>query len=168
MSKIFNSFEKVTIKNAAKAVAHFQAKKQALFAQIEKLESQAKSLDAEIETYEKSVMDITGGYHPLDLCEKVARGNKSQYDWVFKYPNIIPTEEAKEMAPAEETAMPANSNDNQATVEVPETPSDEAQPLAMPSDEDNSNMSNEEPANEARVAAEPAHTDPVDDIFNGI
>ena len=165
MSKIFNSFEKVTIKNAAKAVAHFQAKKQALFAQIEKLESQAKSLDAEIETYEKSVMDITGGYHPLDLCEKVARGNKSQYDWVFKYPNIIPTEEAKEMAPAEETAMPANDNDNQATVAEPE---DQTQQEAAHHDE-TFNMGHEEPANEARVAAaEPTHADPVDDIFNGI
>lgn len=165
MSKIFNSFEKVTIKNAAKAVAHFQAKKQALFAQIEKLESQVKALDAEIETYEKSVMEITGGFHPLDLCEKVARGNKSQYDWVFKYSNIIPTEEAKEMEPAEETAMPANDNDNQATVAELE---DQTQQEAVGSDGSNFNMGYEEPANEAPVAAEPAHTDPVDDIFNGI
>ena len=165
MSKIFNSFEKVTIKNAAKAVAHFQAKKQALFAQIEKLESQAKSLDAEIETYEKSVMDITGGYHPLDLCEKVARGNKSQYDWIFKYPNIIPTEEAKEMEPAEETAMPANDNDNQATVAEPE---DQTQQEAVGSDGGNFNMGHEEPADDALQAAESTHADPVDDIFNGI
>lgn len=164
MSKIFNSFEKVTIKNAAKAVAHFQAKKQALFAQIEKLESQAKSLDAEIETYEKSVMDITGGYHPLDLCEKVARGNKSQYDWVFKYPNIIPTEEAKEMAPAEETAQPVNPEAH-ATVAEPE---DQTQQEATPSDGDNSYIGNEQSAHEAPEAGAPAHTDPVDDIFNGI
>lgn len=163
MSKIFNSFEKVTIKNAAKAVAHFQAKKQALFAQIEKLESQAKSLDAEIETYEKSVMDITGGYHPLDLCEKVARGNKSQYDWVFKYPNIIPTEEAKEMAPAEETANPTNPEAH-ATVAEPE---DQTQQEDAHHDE-TFNMGHEEPAGDALRAAEPTHADPVDDIFNGI
>lgn len=167
MSKIFNSFEKVTIKNAAKAVAHFQAKKQALFAQIEKLESQTKSLDAEIETYEKSVMDITGGYHPLDLCEKVARGNKSQYDWVFKYPNIIPTDEAKEMAPAEETAQPVNPEAH-ATVAEPENHSEETQQEEVPSDGDNFNMGHEEPNDVVPETAEPTHADPVDDIFNDI
>ena len=94
MSKTFDSFQKSTIKNAAKAVAHFQAKKDKLVAQIQELESIIKTLDNDIKCYEVAVENIAEGYKPQDLCEKVSRGSKN--DWVFKYPDTIlpPTSES--------------------------------------------------------------------------
>lgn len=107
MSKTFDSFQKSTIKNAAKAVAHFQAKKDKLEEQIKQLQVQQIDLDAEISSYENAVMTITGGYKPLELCEKVSRG--SQNDWVFKYPDTIlpPTSENEltELEPVVEIAV---------------------------------------------------------------
>lgn len=99
MSKTFDSFQKSTIKNAAKAVAHFQAKKDKLEEQIKQLQVQQIDLDTEISSYENAVVTITGGYKPLELCEKVSRG--SQNDWVFKYPDTIlpPTSENESAEP---------------------------------------------------------------------
>lgn len=109
MSKIFDSFQKSTIKNAAKAVAHFKARQEKIDAQIEALEAQKAKLEEEITSYEKAVADITGGFTPLELCEKVVRNAGGQSDWVFKYPSTI-------IPPAQETtsetvadAFPANN-----------------------------------------------------------
>lgn len=109
MSKIFDSFQKSTIKNAAKAVAHFKARQEKIDAQIEALEAQKAKLEEGITSYEKAVADITGGFTPLELCEKVVRNAGGQSDWVFKYPStIIPL--APETASETETdAFPANN-----------------------------------------------------------
>lgn len=107
MSKIFDSFQKSTIKNAAKAVAHFKARQEKIDAQIEALEAQKAKLEEEITSYEKAVADITGGFTPLELCEKVVRNAGGQSDWVFKYPSTIipPVQETSSETVAE--ALPA-------------------------------------------------------------
>ena len=108
MSKIFDSFQKSTIKNAAKAVAHFKARQEKIDAQIEALEAQKAKLEEEITSYEKAVADITGGFTPLELCEKVVRNAGGQSDWVFKYPSTIipPAQETVSETVAE--VLPAN------------------------------------------------------------
>ena len=94
MQKTFNAFEKATVKNSAKAVAHYQAKNETINKKIKDLEAEKEMNNAYIEQYSKPVRELTGGYEPLELCEKVSRG--SQNDWVFKYPDtIVPTVQAK-------------------------------------------------------------------------
>ena len=94
MQKTFNAFEKATVKNSAKAVAHYQAKNETIDKKIKELEAEKEMNSAYIEQYSKPVRELTGGYEPLELCEKVSRG--SQNDWVFKYPDtIVPTVQAK-------------------------------------------------------------------------
>ena len=78
MQKTFNAFEKATVKNSAKAVAHYQAKNETIDKKIKDLEAEKEMNNAYIEQYSKPV---------LELCEKVSRG--SQNDWVFKYPDTI-------------------------------------------------------------------------------
>lgn len=132
MSKIFDSFQKSTIKNAAKAVAHFKARQEKINAQIEALEAQKAKLEEEITSYEKAVADITGGFTPLELCEKVVRNTGGQSDWVFKYPSTIipPTQEVASGAEAD--ALPANNGccvaDSRTEQELP-TASEEREPL---------------------------------------
>ena len=87
MQKTFNAFEKATVKNSAKAVAHYQAKNETIDKKIKDLEAEKEMNSAYIEQYSKPVRELTGGYEPLELCEKVSRG--SQNDWVFKYPDTI-------------------------------------------------------------------------------
>ena len=87
MQKTFNAFEKATVKNSAKAVAHYQAKNETINKKIKDLEAEKEMNNAYIEQYSKPVRELTGGYDPLELCEKVSRG--SQNDWVFKYPDTI-------------------------------------------------------------------------------
>ena len=87
MQKIFNAFEKATVKNSAKAVAHYQAKNETIDKKIKDLEAEREMNNAYIEQYSAPVRELTGGYDPLELCEKVSRG--SQNDWVFKYPATI-------------------------------------------------------------------------------
>ena len=87
MQKTFNAFEKATVKNSAKAVAHYQAKNETIDKKIKELEAEKEMNNAYIEQYSKPVRELTGGYEPLELCEKVSRG--SQNDWVFKYPDTI-------------------------------------------------------------------------------
>ena len=87
MQKTFNAFEKATIKNSAKAVAHYQAKNETIDKKIKDLEAEKEMNNAYIEQYSAPVRELTGGYDPLELCEKVSRG--SQNDWVFKYPATI-------------------------------------------------------------------------------
>ena len=87
MQKTFNAFEKATVKNSAKAVAHYQAKNETINKKIKELEAEKEMNNAYIEQYSKPVRELTGGYEPLELCEKVSRG--SQNDWVFKYPDTI-------------------------------------------------------------------------------
>ena len=87
MQKTFNAFEKATVKNSAKAVAHYQAKNETIDKKIKELEAEKEMNNAYIEQYSAPVRELTGGYDPLELCEKVSRG--SQNDWVFKYPTTI-------------------------------------------------------------------------------
>lgn len=130
MSKIFDSFQKSTIKNAAKAVAHFKARQEKINAQIEALEAQKAKLEEEITSYEKAVADITGGFTPLELCEKVVRNAGGQSDWVFKYPSTIipPTQEVAsgtegEVLPADDCVADSRTEQGLPTV------SEEREPL---------------------------------------
>ena len=72
------------------------------------MEAQKAKLEEEITSYEKAVADITGGFTPLELCEKVVRNAGGQSDWVFKYPSTIipPAQETTSETVAE--ALPAN------------------------------------------------------------
>ena len=125
MQKTFNAFEKATVKNSAKAVAHYQAKNETLDKKIKELEAEKEMNNAYIEQYSAPVRELTGGYNPLELCEKVSRG--SQNDWVFKYPTtIIPpvqaeveTEEKKGEGEKEEKEEPASTTENSIEEETP-------------------------------------------------
>ena len=93
MSKTFNTYQKAAIKNAAKAVARYYATKDKIDEQIAKLEAQKQELDQQISEFVDPIVTLTGGYTPMELCEKVARSNSGQSDWVFKYPDtIVPPE----------------------------------------------------------------------------
>lgn len=174
MSRTFDSFQKSTIKNAAKAVAHFQARKDKLDEQIAALEAQKAELNAQIETYNKAVTDLTGGYTPLELCEKVSRGSGGQNDWVFKYPSTIipPTPEAETQAPVEEETQHEPANEEVAEVAAPENPAAEQPADTQPENPENNETQEEtyEPSDaggalpEAPAPAE-APRDPMDDIF---
>ena len=128
MQKTFNAFEKATVKNSAKAVAHYQAKNETIDKKIKELEAEKDMNNAYIEQYSAPVRELTGGYDPLELCEKVSRG--SQNDWVFKYPaTIVPpvqteveTEEKKEEEKKEEKEEQTSTVENQeeAHVSMPE------------------------------------------------
>ena len=135
MQKTFNAFEKATVKNSAKAVAHYQAKNETIDKKIKELEAEKEMNNAYIEQYSKPVRELTGGYEPLELCEKVSRG--SQNDWVFKYPDtIVPpvqTEveigDKKEEREKEEKEELASTVENQeeAHVSMPEEVFDDRQ-----------------------------------------
>lgn len=109
MSKTFNTYQKAAIKNAAKAVARYNATKDKINEQIAKLESQKEELDQQISEFVDPIVTLTGGYTPMELCEKVARGNSGQSDWVFKYPDtIVPVDETPDTHCNEEMdAVPA-------------------------------------------------------------
>ena len=93
MSKTFNTYQKAAIKNAAKAVARYNATKDKINEQIAKLEAQKQELNQQISEFVDPIVTLTGGYTPMELCEKVARSNSGQSDWVFKYPDtIVPPE----------------------------------------------------------------------------
>lgn len=89
MAKTFNSFEKIAIKNAAKAVAAIRVKQDKVRKEIEKLEAKIAEFDSEIKVFEDSVTSITCGYKPQDLVAKVERESGKQSDWVFIYPDTI-------------------------------------------------------------------------------
>ena len=93
MSRTFNTYQKAAIKNAAKAVARYNATKDKIDEHIAKLEAQKQELDQQISEFVDPIVTLTGGYTPMELCEKVARSNSGQSDWVFKYPDtIVPPE----------------------------------------------------------------------------
>lgn len=125
MQKTFNAFEKATVKNSAKAVAHYQAKNDTIDKKIKELEAEKEMNNAYIEQYSAPVRELTGGYDPLELCEKVSRG--SQNDWVFKYPTtIVPpvqseveTEERKEEEKKEEKEEHTSTVENSVEKETP-------------------------------------------------
>ena len=125
MQKTFNAFEKATVKNSAKAVAHYQAKNETIDKKIKELEAEKEMNNAYIEQYSAPVRELTGGYDPLELCEKVSRG--SQNDWVFKYPTtIVPpvqeeveTEEKREEEKKEEKEEQASTVENSVEEETP-------------------------------------------------
>ena len=85
---VLNAYDRMTIKTAAKAVSHFESKKQTIKKKIEALQQEYDSIQEQILEYSKAVVEKTG-YLPLDLVEKV--GN----NWVFKYPDTVvpPTQE---------------------------------------------------------------------------
>ena len=125
MQKTFNAFEKATVKNSAKAVAHYQAKNETIDKKIKDLEAEKEMNNAYIEQYSKPVRELTGGYEPLELCEKVSRG--SQNDWVFKYPDtIVPPvqEETREEEKKEEKEEKVEQNEHlykeEVTLKVPQ------------------------------------------------
>lgn len=152
MSKTFNTFEKAAIKNAAKAVSHYLAKKDKLDTQIESLIKQKEALDAEIKVYEDSVTAITNGHKPLDLVERVVRPDGSQGDWVFKYKDIIPPTE-EEMIKEEEPEL------------LPEVPSGMRYEDAFPEEDTNVNVEEEHPGPFIGESGKEVENDPIDDIF---
>lgn len=145
MSRTFNAFEKATIKNSAKAVAHYLAQNEKLQDKITELQKQQENNLKLVEQYSEPVRNLTG-FEPLDLCEKVARGT-SQNDWVFKYPTtIVPPqpENAGGVAPEAPAEQPADAE--------PETP---AQPVEEETHENET----------AQPAVAESQRDPMDDIF---
>lgn len=166
MSKTFDSFQKSTIKNAAKAVAHFQARKDKLDEQIAGLQAQSAELNEQIETYNKAVTDLTGGYTPLELCEKVARNGGSN-EWVFKYPEtIIPIAEKKtsvqEETPQEETTeFPTDMEPDVESV----AESSEVDTQLNENQEENNNPNFETESVKSAVETEIEVNDPMNDIF---
>jgi chaperonin cofactor prefoldin len=157
MSKTFNTYQKAAIKNAAKAVARYNATKDKIDEQIAKLEAQKQELDQQISEFVDPIVTLTGGYTPMELCEKVARSNSGQSDWVFKYPDTI--------VPAETPA-----------VELNECPGCQDDCDAVPADNqflyrtlnDSGSMLEQEQQNEVitEVVTESAQVaDPMDDIF---
>jgi exonuclease VII small subunit len=156
MSKTFNTYQKAAIKNAAKAVARYNATKDKIDEQIAKLEAQKQELDQQISEFVDPIVTLTGGYTPMELCEKVARGNSGQSDWVFKYPDTIvppetPVTQPNEYSGCQEEcdAVPADYR-----VRYPE----EAIPGCM--------MEQEQQEVVTEVVTESAQVaDPMDDIF---
>jgi exonuclease VII small subunit len=100
--KTFKSYEKTTIKNAAKSAYPLRARIEKINKDIAALEEEKHSLDEQIDRIESSVVNITGGYTSLDLVERTVNEitkedgtvtkSAAQYNW--KYPEtIIPPEE---------------------------------------------------------------------------
>lgn len=161
MSRTFNAFEKATIKNSAKAVAHYLAKNEKIQGQIEKLQAEQQENLKLVEQYSEPVRSLTG-YEPLDLCEKVSR-NGAQNDWTFKYSTIIPP--APEEAGVAVAEHPANEEEA-VTTHTPENPAEQpAEEEETPAD-----RAPETPAAETQEPVAPtgavAPKDPMDDIFN--
>ena len=169
MSRTFNAFEKATIKNSAKAVAHYLAQNEKIQDKITELQKQQENNLKLVEQYSEPVRNLTG-FEPLDLCEKVARGT-SQNDWVFKYPTtIVPPQPedaggAASEAPAEtsEEETPAAGEEQPADRE-PEAPAEqpadtEPETPAQPAEEETHENETAQPA-----VAE-SQRDPMDDIF---
>ena len=116
---VLNAYDRMTIKTAAKAVSHFESKKQTIKKKIETLQQEYNSIQEQVLEYSKAVVEKTG-YLPLDLVEKV--GN----NWVFKYPDTVvpPTQEivteevvTEEKEKKEEEVMMPIANE-----EIPDTP----------------------------------------------
>lgn len=137
MSKTFNTYQKAAIKNAAKAVARYNATKDKINEQIAKLEAQKQELDQQISEFVDPIVTLTGGYTPMELCEKVARSNSGQSDWVFKYPDtIIPIEEQNEYPGCQDDcdetipgSMLEQEQQNQVETEVITEAAQEADPM---------------------------------------
>lgn len=109
---VLNAYDRMTIKTAAKAVSHFESKKQTIKKKIEALQKEYDSIQEQVLEYSKAVVEKTG-YLPLDLVEKV--GN----NWVFKYPDtVVPptqetvTEEVTEEREEKEKEIPTDSTIN--------------------------------------------------------
>lgn len=158
MSKTFNTYQKAAIKNAAKAVARYNATKDKINEQIAKLEAQKQELDQQISEFVDPIVTLTGGYTPMELCEKVARSNSGQSDWVFKYPDTIVPPETPVTEPnaysggqEEYDAVPAEHQ-----VHYPE----EAIPSGSMLEQEQQNQVETEVVTEVAKEA-----DPMDDIF---
>lgn len=158
MSRTFNTYQKAAIKNAAKAVARYNATKDKINEQIAKLEAQKQELDQQISEFVDPIVALTGGYTPMELCEKVARSNSGQSDWVFKYPDTIVPPEISETHPngysgclEEFDAVPAEYQVNR-----PE----EAIPSGCMMEQEQQNQVKTEVVTESTQ-----EVDPMDDIF---
>ena len=144
MAKVFNSFEKIAIKNAAKAVAAIRVKQEKVRKEIENLEAKIAEFDSEIKVFEDSVTSITCGYKPQDLVAKVERESGKQSDWVFVYPDtIVPVVEESTTAEQPETED--------------ETPKVSAEKVSISEPAIEDEFADEMPADAA--------PDPMDDIF---
>ena len=121
--KTFKSYEKTTIKNAAKSAFPLRVRIDKITKEIIALEAEQQALEEQINRIESSVINITGGYTSLDLVERsvntitkedgTVTKSAAQYNW--KYPEtIIPPEEEtttettipETEAPIEETIIP--------------------------------------------------------------
>ena len=158
MSKTFNTYQKAAIKNAAKAVARYYATKDKIDEQIAKLEAQKQELDQQISEFVDPIVTLTGGYTPMELCEKVARSNSGQSDWVFKYPDTIVPPETPVTEPNAYSGGQEEYDDVPAEHQVhyPE----EAIPSGSMLEQEQQNEVVTEVVTEAAQAA-----DPMDDIF---
>lgn len=114
---VLNAYDRMTIKTAAKAVSHFESKKQTIKKKIETLQQEYDSIQEQVLEYSKAVVEKTG-YLPLDLVEKV--GN----NWVFKYPDTVvpPTQETvTEEVVTEETEEKEEKEETEEKEEVTPT-----------------------------------------------
>lgn len=114
-----NAYDKAAIKNAAKAVTHYAAKKETLLKKQLDLQKEIEGIDKEIDDYSKAVIEKTG-HAPLELVRK--EGNS----WVFIYPDTIipPTDETKEPE-AEQEHQPEKEPKNDPEPEEPKNPETE-------------------------------------------
>lgn len=121
MSKVFNAYEKATIKNTAKEVARLVVKQEKLREQIktvtDNLTAKIKEIDETIAQYEANVQTITGGYAASELCEKVKES------WVFKYPATIvpPAEKTETLSEQQEEKEEEKKEEKEEHVSMPES-----------------------------------------------
>jgi exonuclease VII small subunit len=157
MSRTFNTYQKAAIKNAAKAVARYNATKDKIDEQIAKLEAQKQELDQQISEFVDPIVTLTGGYTPMELCEKVARSNSGQSDWVFKYPDTIVPPETPVTQPNEYSGCQEECD--AVPLEFQLRYPEESIPGCMVEQEQQNEVETEVVTESAQVA------DPMDDIF---
>lgn len=121
----FNSYQRNTIKLCAKEVARYNEKNSRLDAQIEALRKEQAENNQKIEELSAPIVEMTGGYGPLDLVHRVVN-EKNVANWVFIYPEtIVPptpgTDPAENLGQAvvegQPEGQPAIENQRQAPAE---------------------------------------------------
>lgn len=126
MFENLSNVEISVIKSAIKNIAHFMAQNDTLEEKIKALQQQQAELGGKIKFYDEHIRALTGGYSPLDLCEKVSRG--SQIDWVLKYPDTIIPVNVSVSEPSDNTqetvkdATPRCTESNKKEEEIEEEP----------------------------------------------
>lgn len=120
----FNSYQRNTIKLCAKEVARYNEKNSRLDAQIEALRKEQAENNQKIEELSAPIVEMTGGYGPLDLVHRVVN-EKNVANWVFIYPETIvpptpgtnPAENLSQAAHEHAEGQPAIENQRQAPAE---------------------------------------------------